>query len=308
MGAEIKTGQSIDTVKENLLSPFLVERVLQIPVLKRGRKLSVIDVGTGDASYSKHVINKLVEQGVCVDNLALIDADIEIFPDLLTTSLAPDMPPPINVQVVKTKTKSVVREFLRQYDKQYDVAISQLVLHQILNDSEMSHLVYTTYQALKPEGMLFLIDLHPRFIRFLMEYEPRKFKASDRKGELEGEYHFDSGGSVVMRSREMAPLLSTMLGIGFDFVDALPILPGAIADKKERYRKMVEREIPMFYIMQLKKNENNFVSSTEGVVKQIQPYKENGLSVVFVDEEKIIIPRFRNWENVKPNDQLTRMK
>ena len=111
-----------------------------------------------------------------------------------------------------------------------------------------------------------------------------------------------------MRSREMAPLLSTMLGIGFDFVDALPILPGAIADKKERYRKMVEREIPMFYIMQLKKNENNFVSSTEGVVKQIQPYKENGLSVVFVDEEKIIIPRFRNWENVKPNDQLTRMK
>lgn len=305
MTTEAKTGQSIDTVKENLLSPVLVEKILQIPALKRGRKLSIIDVGTGDASYSKHVINELVERGVRVDNLALIDADTEIFPDLLTTTLAPDMPPPINVQVVETKARSIVREFLGQHDEQYDVAISQLVLHQILDDSEMSYLMYTTYQALKPEGMLFLIDLHPKFIKFLMEYEPAKFKARDKEGELEGEYHFDSGGSVAMRSRETAHLLSVMLGLGFDFIDATPIFPGAIANKKERYRKMAERGIPMFYMMRLRKNGANFVSSTEGVVKQIESYQENGLSVVFIDEEEIIIPKFRNWENVQPDDHLT---
>lgn len=304
MSTEIKTGQSIDTVKENLLSPLLVDKILRTPTLKDVRALSIIDVGTGDASYSRQVINQLVQQGVRVENLGLVDADTKIFPDLLTTTLDSDMPPPINVQVVETKARTVVKEFLRQYGEQYDVAISQLVLHQVLDDSEMSHLMYTTHQALKPDGTLFLIDLHPKFIRFLMQEEPTKFKARDREGVLEGEYNFDSGGSVVMRSREVAPVLATMLGLGFDFVDAAPIFPEAIADKKERYRKMVENQIPMFYMMQLRKNERNFVSSTEGVVKQILPYKENGLSVVFVDDEEIVVPRFNDWEDIMPDDHL----
>ena len=140
-----------------------------IKFCKEKKCSSIIDVGTGDASYSRQVINQLVQQGVRVENLGLVDADTKIFPDLLTTTLDSDMPPPINVQVVETKARTVVKEFLRQYGEQYDVAISQLVLHQVLNDSEMSHLMYTTYQALKPDGTLFLIDLHPKFIRFLIQ-------------------------------------------------------------------------------------------------------------------------------------------
>lgn len=305
MSTETKTGQSIDTVKENLLSPILVDKILQLPTLKDVRQLSVVDVGTGDASYSRHVINQLVQQGVCVDNLGLIDADTEIFSDLLTTTLEPEMPPPINVQVVETKKRAVVGEFLRQFGGQYDVAISQLVLHQILNDSEMSHLMYTTYQALKPEGTLFLVDLHPRFIRYLMQHEPTKFSGLDKEGVLEGEYHFDSGGSVTLKSREVPHVLGIMLGLGFDFVDAAPILPEAISDEKERYRQMVESQTPMFYVMQLRKNEGNFVSSTEGVVRQVQPYQENGMLIAFTDGEEIIVPKFPGLEDIMPNDHLT---
>ena len=112
MSTEIKTGQSIDTVKENLLSPILVDKILQIPTLKDVRELSVIDVGTGDATYSRHVINQLVQRGVCVNNLGLVDADTEIFPDLLTTTFEPEMPPPINVQVVETKSRAVYSDSL----------------------------------------------------------------------------------------------------------------------------------------------------------------------------------------------------
>lgn len=253
MITEAKTGQSIDAVKEGLLSPVLVEGILQATALEKGRGLSIIDVGTGDASYSGHVINELVGQGIRVNNLGLVDADIKIFPDLLTTVLASDVPSSINIQVVEARVRSVVQEFLRQYGEQYDVAILQLVLHQILDDSEMSYFVDAIHQALKSGGRLFLVDLHPEFIGFLMEHEPEKFKPSGREGRLEGKYRFDSGGSVTMCSREMAPLLAIMLGMDFDFVDASSIFPNAITGEKERYHKMVERGIPMFYMMQLKK-------------------------------------------------------
>jgi len=48
MSIETKTGQSIDAVKENLLSPILVDKILQLPTLKNVRQLSVVDVGTGN--------------------------------------------------------------------------------------------------------------------------------------------------------------------------------------------------------------------------------------------------------------------
>jgi hypothetical protein len=60
----------------------------------------------------------------------------------------------------------------------------------------------------------------------------------------------------------------------------------------------------MFYLMQLKKNPANFISSTEGVVQTIGPHDSRWIEVTFADDEKVRIPMFSNWEKVKPNSHL----
>ena len=299
---ETKTGQSIDLVKTTVINPVLVERVLEIPNLER--VLSVIDIGSGDGTSSRAVIKALSEKGYAVENLALVDADTKIFPDLVeTTTFEP--PYSLNTQVLEFRDRDILSAFLERFEGVYDIAIAQLVFQQIHTVPEASYLMHSAYWALKPAGELLLVDLHPKYIQYLVDQAPAKFEVLQRGGDgLMGRYHFDSGGSVEIHSRVMAIQLAMLLGVGFDLVNAASLSTDSIIDKKERYHALTQEKIPMFYMMQLRKNPANFVSGTTGVVEAIKPHTHGWVSVTFADGDEIMVPGFNNWEDVKKGSHL----
>lgn len=296
-----KTGQSVDLVKTTLLSPALTKSILGISRL--GKELSLLDVGSGDGSAFTDVVNGLVKKGHTLENLAVLESDTKIFPHLLNATVAGL--PSTQTQFVETRKRDVIREFLGVNGEKYDIAILQLVLQQTLNNSEAAYLMYYVYRSLKTTGELLLVDLHPKYIQYLIENEPAKFELTQRGDrQSTGWYHFDSGGRVEMCSREIEVQLAMLLGIGLDLVKITPITTEAIADYKERYDRLAKAGIPMFYLMQLRKNPENFVSSTEGLVLSIKPQDGGWVLVSFADKEEILIPRFNEWEKVKPGSNL----
>lgn len=299
---EVKTGQSVDVLKHELVHPVLVDRILQIPGLPTD--LSLIDLGSGDATSSRDLLVSLTNRGKGVKNLALIDADISIFPELIGTATSEPMAS-FDIQVVQAHNSSITAEFLKSYAEKYDLALSQLVLHQIGNNHEASYLMYLSYQALKPAGDLFVVNLHPKYLQYLAENEPGKFVITDQtNGIVAGIYKFDSSGVAPVYSRSPENQLAMFLGLGFDFVKAVPISTETITDQKPRYRNLAEKGIPMFYLMQLRKNPANFISSTEGTIKQIKLYDDQWITVIFLDDQEIKIPVFSDWVNVKCGNKI----
>ena len=299
---EIKTGQSVDVLKHGLVHPVLVDHVLQIPGLLTD--LSLVDLGSGDATSSRDLLISLIINGRRIKNLALIDADTSIFPDLIKTATAEPIAS-FDTQVVQVHNMGITAEFLKHYEEKYDLALSQLVLHQISNDHEASYLMYLAYQVLKPTGDLFVVNLHPKYLQYLAENEPDKFAVSSiSNGRITGIYKFDSSGTASVYSRSVENQLAMFLGLGFDFVKTVPISTEAIADQKLRYRSLTEKRIPIFYLMQLRKNPANFISSTEGAIKQIKPYDKQWITITFLDGQEVRVPNFKDWTKVKRSDHI----
>lgn len=299
---EIKTGQSIDTLKHGLIHPVLADQVVQIPDLPTD--LSLVDVGSGDATSSRDLLIFLINNGKRINNLALVDADTGIFPDLIGTVTSEPITS-FDTQVVQAYSRSVTAEFLKHYEEKYDLALSQLVLHQISNDHEASYLMYLAYQALKPTGDLFVVNLHPKYLQYLAENEPDKFAVTEKTNScMTGTYNFDSSGAAPVYSRAIENQLVMFLSLGFDFVKVVPICTEGIVDQKPRYRNLAEKRIPMFYLMQLRKNPANFISSTEGVVDQIEPNNDQWVTIRFMDGDEIKIPGFKDWKLVTKGDHL----
>lgn len=300
--AEAKTGQSADILKRGLINPILLDRILKIPGLPSD--LSVIDLGSGDATSSQDLIVSLLAAGRYIRNLALVDADITIFPDLVGTATQE----PINsfkTQVVQAGRRDVVTEFLQHFEGMYDLALSQLVLHQIEGDHDASYLMYLAYLALKPLGDLLVVNLHPEYLQYLAKHEPKKFKLKSASGGLVvGTYNFDSSGSSLVHSRSIENQLSMFLALGFDPVKMIPMVPGALADHKPRYLDLAKRHIPMFYLMQLRKSPSSFISSTAGSIDRIKPSGDQWITVTFADGDEVVIPSFKDWKQVGRGDNL----
>lgn len=298
---EAKTGQSIDSVKSTLLTPIVAESLLELS--QGSRELSVIDVGSGDGSSSNDVVKALAAKGVYVDNLALVDTDVQIFPDILRTVEEPLSAR--NIQVVQPGNRDIFHAFLLSYEEKFDAAISQLVMHQISDPHKASYLFYSIYRALKPRGELLLFDLHSRYLQYLIEHEPAKFRMEQQdNNRISGEYFFDSGGSVQVNTDNVSVQLAQLLGLGFDLVTARSIVPQQVADKNKRYKTLTDRNIPMFYFMRLRKNPDNFLSSAEGTIDTVSPHGAQGLSITFADQDTILVPKLNRWEGIKRNDQL----
>ncbi|OGM32040.1 hypothetical protein A3D01_02865 [Candidatus Woesebacteria bacterium RIFCSPHIGHO2_02_FULL_39_13] len=150
---EAKTGQGVDIIKSTVLTPALVESILEIPNL--GKVVSLINVGSGDAISVRDVIEALAEKRHFIENLALVDADTKIFPDLVETATS-EPPHSLNTQVLESGDRDVIAAFLERFEGQYDIAITKLVLQQIPTVAEASYLMYSAYGALKPTGELLL--------------------------------------------------------------------------------------------------------------------------------------------------------
>ena len=299
---EAKTGQSVDVVKSTLINPALVENILEIPNLKTS--LSIVDIGSGDASSSREVMQVLIERGISIENLALVDADTKIFPDLIkTVAIEPECAK--NTQILEFKDRDILDAFMKLYEGKFDIGIAQMVLHQIPESQKESYLMYLAYRALKSDGELFIVDFHPKFIQYLVNHEPKKLNV--RKIEdncLEGTYNFDSGGSIDIYCRDIPCQLAMFLGLGFDLIKTVPINTVEISENKKRYELLAKEKIPMFYLMELRKNPKYFISSTKGLVKHLETHSQNRLLVTFSDDEEFIIPEFNNWSNVEPGSQL----
>lgn len=296
-----KTGQHIDIQKWTLVVPALSRRIAEIPGLPQD--ISLLDIGTGDASSVEGLILSLVEKKRIV-SVGLVDADIEIFPDLVTTATS-GVIDNINTQIVQVGERASLAEFLRRFEGQYDVATCQLVMHQIENHHAASYLMYMAEQALKPDGEMFIVNLHPDYLKYIAENEPKKFSIDNiDNGVLTGTYAFDSTGSASVYSRDLRSQLMMSLALGFELVDFEQIIPEALSELKPRYKDMTEKKVPIFYLLQLRKNPKNFVLSTEGLVQQVKRYNKQWTTVTFVDGDEVRIPGVSQWKKIKEGDQL----
>lgn len=301
-GLEFKTGQSVDIQKQGVIHPVLIDHILQIPGLPPD--LSLVDIGSGDATSSRDLLISLINKGKNVKKIGLIDSDIGIFPDLIEAATAEPIAS-FDTQVVHTRSRSVTEEFLNQYEDKYDLALLQLVLHQISSDHEASYLMYLAFQTLKPAGDLFVINLHPKYLQYLAENEPNKFTiTAQNKDTVTGIYNFDSSGSASVYSRGVKNQTAMFMGIGFEYVKAVPISAEAISTQKPRYRNLSEKGVPMFYLMHFRKNTTSFVSSTHGVVNKIKPHNSEWIRITFLDGDEILFPTFRDWKQVVKNDHI----
>jgi len=299
---EAKTGQSIDLIKGNILIPALINSIAKIPDLNKS--LSIIDIGAGDATNSLSLVEILISVGYQIENIALADVDVKVFPHLLGNMLNHSLPV-LNQQFLEVKNQNTIAKFLQQFGGQYDIALSQLVLHQIKNIHETSYLMYFAHRALLDNGHLLIVNLHPKYLDYLTEHIPEKFRLLKTYDyAIEGEYFFDSGGSNNVFSRNIETQLSMFLSLGFDLVKFSPIFTTILAHQKNLYQELEENNVPMFYAMLLKKNPNNFVSGTEGTVKKIKEFNPQWIKITFMDDSVIEIPKFSGWENVKAGSFL----
>ena len=81
--------------------------------------VSLIDVGSGDGTSSREVVKTLAENGRFIENLALVDADTQIFPGLVGT-VTEEPAFAFETQVLEFKRREVLRTFLDQYEGKYD--------------------------------------------------------------------------------------------------------------------------------------------------------------------------------------------
>jgi hypothetical protein len=299
-----KDGQSLDPVKETLLQPILVNEITNSLEEKNNKVFSLVDFGTGDCSYFSNVVKEINNRKYVIHTVAVVDVGTDKFIDIHQNLLYPDLPKKINTVVVGTKDHYLLEEFQNKFSERFDIAISQLVLHQILEDSEMSHLFYRIYQSLKYGGDLFLVDLHPEFIEYLADKEPDKFEVIGKGNRLVGKYNFDSGGSILTSNRRLEFILSMALCMGYNLVESGGIHTDTIQEIKDRYKKMVDEGVPMFYLMKLRKNTENFISENKGLIKRIKNYKNDYISITFSDNVEIFVPQFDDWEKVKKGDFL----
>lgn len=302
MSNEHKTGQHIDTLKYNLIRPVIVEKILDIPGLPKN--FSFFDLGTGDVTSSRSVIIDLLHNGHGIQNLAVLDADINVFPDLFETIVSETMTY-IDTQIVKVDDEDVINEFYKQYEGVYDVGLFQLVLHQIENDHAASYYMYLAHRALKHDGDLFLVNLHPKYLEYLSKNEPDKFQVRKREDhKMTGQYKFDSSGSAPVFSRNIETQLSMLLSLGYELSEVTPITTEAVEKEKKRYKDLRRNNIPMFYVMHLHKNEANYLSSTEGVVEKVEDLGDDTARVIFVDNDEIRIPKFSGLDKIRKGSKL----
>ncbi len=307
---EAKTGQSIDPLKEGLIHPLILGCILQIPNL--ATELSFFDFGSGDASSSQNLLISLILNGMRIKKTAFFETDTKIFSNLVRTTFSNPIDTFSN-QVVLAQNTGVISRFTRQYESSYDVAVAQLVLHQILNRDEASYFLFLAFQALKETGDLLIVNLHPKYLQDLEEHEPQKFVVkSSTENEVTGVFSFDTSGSTLMCSRSPQSWLATLLALGFDFIQMVPIFTDSIQDHNPRYHRLAENKIPIFYLLQLRKNPFNFVSSTQGIVRKIETCDNQWIRVTFLDAQEIHMPGFKDWQKVQIGDYLilheTRMK
>lgn len=296
-----KTGQSIDQIKRELLTPALVKSILQTHDIKNG--LSLLDLGSGTSESVLSLIKDLNRAGYKFDNCGFIDADAEIFPYLISNNM--ENLDVLNSQYVDLSNLDNALKFLEVFQEKFSVVICQLVLHQIENIAELSFLMNLTHSLLQDNQYLYIVNLHPKYLDYLEKKQPNKFSVINKNDEyVEGEYHFDSGGSNKVYSRDIQTQLSILLALGFDLIEFSPISTEPIANKKELYKELHINEIPMFYLLKLKKNNEHTLSIEEGAVKKIKKTKNDWLQIEFSNGNEILIPEFSDWNKIVPGDLL----
>lgn len=299
---ERKTGQHIDSLKSNLINPLLTDLINDINDLPE--IASLLDVGSGDASNVENLILQLAITGKLFNNIGLLESDREIFEGMSKTILGGVLTN-INLQLLLASNNDVINKFLEVMDSKYDIAVSQLVLHQIKNFHEASFLMFVASYALKQTGNLFVVNLHPAYLNFLSQHYPEKFETLEITDDFtRGMYHFDEGGANEVFSRKRANYLAMFLSLGFDLIDDVPIIVPQSTSNSKRIQELAELQIPMFYVFHLKSNPTHFRSATIGTVDRISDQNDGWINVSFLDHYDILIPAFSWWQDVQQNDQL----
>ena len=299
MAPDIKTGQHIDIPKQEIIVPALTSFISDAFSGQVG-PFGLLDLGGGDSSTSLALIESLKRKNIQISAHALVDRDQQVFLGALGNILDSDILANAGVAVIQPDRAGHLGPSLESYENIFDVAIANLMLHQTSLEAELTLLMFRTSLALKNSGRFYITELHPDFLAYLQENEPEKIRLDGQRGE----YLFDSGGSVSITNRSIQDTLASAIGVGFklnryNFPSIQPI-----ENKKPRYKKLIEAGIPMFYIMELQKNPNGFISSTEGVVAGTTPHGTSQMRIDLADGEFVIIPISEYLSRINTGDRI----
>jgi hypothetical protein len=299
MAPDIKTGQHIDIPKREIIVPALTNFITEA-FSEQTRPLGLLDLGGGDSSTSLALIECLKGRNIQIGAHALVDRDQNVFPDALGNIFKADILTQASVGVIQPDRARHLGPDVEAYKDAFDVAVANLMLHQTTSQAELTLLMFRAATALKDSGRFYITELHPDFLSYLQENEPEKLHL---EGSV-GEYSFDSGGSVKMVNRTIQDTLASAISVGFKLNRySFPSIQ-SIEKQKPRYEKLIKEGIPMFYIMELQKNPNGFISSTEGVVAGAVQHGTSQMRIDLADGEFVIIPISENIIKIKNGDRI----
>ena len=243
-----KTGKSLDSQKRHLIHPLVADLVRK--TFANARALSIADLGCGDGSSFLDLAHQLAGgqtadyPAMAIEWLGFHDNDEAILRVLER-----------NIQQAGLPTGTVGIDIQALKTGHYDLALAQLVLHLILDMAELREFLSVAHRALKADGHLFVVNLHPRYLDYHTRYSQGKLVMTCTDDDWIGEYLFDSNASfgIPIVSRSMEKYQNILRDCGFATFAIQPIYTRAIAASKTRYLDMWNRRIPMFYLMDLVK-------------------------------------------------------
>ena len=299
-----KTGQSKDILKEKIIIPE-VSALIQKQFPHGSFDAVSMDIGTGDASSFLALQDELEEKGVYSIDRAFVDCSTGIFPDIVENTVKG------GIENRRTYVCQPSRSFefgpmLSSYEDSVDFITTQMLFHQIDNDAELSLLLCRIFLTLKEDGCLYITDFNPEYIKFLAENEPNKFiqTKSIPQERVEGVYFFDSGGSMPIVSRENSILAYLLFKNGFHITEVIQPSLEKIKDVKERYRILLENDIPMFNIFKVEKRVSNLISYTDGIVKRKKKCKNDNMEITLADGYTFEMREIEGYKEIRKGDEI----
>ncbi len=299
-----KTGQSIDILKERVIIPE-VSTLIQKQFPHGSFNAVSMDIGTGDASSFLALQEELEEKGVYSIDRAFVDCSERIFPDIVENTAKR------GAENKRTYVCQPSRSFefgpmLSSYGDTVDFITTQMLFHQIDSDAELSLLLCRSFLTLKEDGCMYITDFNPEYIKFLAENEPKKFlqTKSIPKDRVEGVYFFDSGGSMPIVSRENSILTYLLFKNGFCITEIIQPSLEKVKDLKERYRILLENDIPMFNIFKVEKRVSDLISYTDGIVKKKKKCKNGNMKITLVDDYTFEMREIEGYKKIGKGDEI----
>jgi len=253
----------IDQLKSRVIIPTVADIICsEIP--PTSQELCLLEVGPGDGSSTDLLLQLVKERGLGVKHIRFVETNSGMYREL-SLYWAKGYFGETGIEIMEPLL-SVLGDDLPMYENSFNVANIQMVLHQMSNPDLRSLLFARILMALENRGIAVITELHPSYLDYLLKEETGKFKLNETGSA--GIYYSSSGVGQDVEILTLQDLVVMGLETGFKLkkVKNHDLTPAV--DVKTRYQQLKENDIPMVYSMVFEKEEDRFLSYSEGCVTQ----------------------------------------